>query len=114
MRDIHEAINIILEDTSKSFEKLSRVEKSENRYYIVVLVEALTVLVYHIARRAYSLEPQTPIQTFRLLADHGLITGEELNDFIKLVRLRNLIVHRYWIIDDKRVYESVKENFEKS
>ena len=51
MRDIHEAINIILEDTSKSFEKLSRVEKSENRYYIVVLVEALTVLVYHIARR---------------------------------------------------------------
>ncbi|MHA1834642.1 MAG: hypothetical protein ACTSV7_11725 [Candidatus Baldrarchaeia archaeon] len=24
------------------------------------------------------------------------------------------MVHRYWIIDDKRVYESVKENFEKS
>jgi len=50
MRDIHEAINI-LEDTSKSFEKLSHAEKSEIRYYIVVLVEALTVLVYHIARR---------------------------------------------------------------
>ncbi|UNQ73171.1 HepT-like ribonuclease domain-containing protein [Infirmifilum sp. NZ] len=28
---------------------------------------------------------------------------------IKLVRLRNLIVHRYWEVDDARVYREVKE-----
>jgi hypothetical protein len=42
------------------------------RYYLIVLVEALTALAYHIARNAYSLEPNTPIQTLRALADQGL------------------------------------------
>lgn len=88
-------------------------KKSEVRYYIIVLVEALMALDYHIARKAYRLEPHTPIQTLRLLADRGLISNDELDDFIKLVKLRNLIVHRYWIIDDKRIYENVKEDFRK-
>ena len=101
-----------MKDTSKPFEELSRAEKSEIRYYIIVLVEALTALAYHIARRAYGLEPRTPVQTLKLLADRGLITGEELDEFVKHVRLRNLIVHRYWVIDDRRIYESVKGNCE--
>ena len=29
-----------------------------------------------------------------------------------LIRLRNLLVHRYWTIDDERIYASVKSNFE--
>ncbi|WP_222702305.1 HepT-like ribonuclease domain-containing protein [Staphylothermus hellenicus] len=34
-----------------------------------------------------------------------------LRGFKDLVRLRNLLVHRYWVIDDKRVYEDVRNNF---
>ena len=45
INDIEEAINIILEDTSKPFEMLTRSERSEVRYYIVVLVEALIALL---------------------------------------------------------------------
>jgi len=45
INDIEEAINIILEDTSKPFEMLIRSERSEVRYYIVVLVEALIALL---------------------------------------------------------------------
>jgi len=51
------------------------------------------------------------VQTLRLLADRGLITGEELGDFAKLVRLRNLVVHGYWVVDDKRICDSVRRNF---
>lgn len=29
------------------------------------------------------------------------------------MRLRNLLVHRYWVIDDKRIYEEVRKNFGK-
>ncbi|MEM2153035.1 MAG: HepT-like ribonuclease domain-containing protein [Candidatus Bathyarchaeia archaeon] len=29
-----------------------------------------------------------------------------------MIRLRNLLVHRYWTIDDERIYASVKSNFE--
>ena len=90
---------------------LSRAERSETRYYIIVLVEALIALVYHVARSLYGLEPRTPIQTLRLLADRGLVAPGELEDLVKLVRLRNLLVHRYWVVDDSIVYESVRRDF---
>ncbi len=109
--DIEEAISIVLEDCSKPFEALSRAEKSEVRYYIVVLVEAMIALAYHVARNLYSFEPRTPIQTLRALADKGLIDPKDLEDLVKLVRLRNLIVHRYWIVDDRIIYEDVKKHF---
>jgi len=111
LSDIEEAISVILEDCSKPFVALSRAEKSEIRYYIVVLVEAVIALAYHIARYLYGIEPRTPIQTLRLLADRGLIYHDELEDMVKLVRLRNLIVHRYWTVDDKIIYENAKKNF---
>jgi len=111
LSDIEEAISVILEDCSKPFEALSRTEKSEARYYIVVLVEAVIALAYHIARNLYGIEPRTPVQTLRLLADRGLISYDELEDMVKLVRLRNLIVHRYWVVDDRIIYENVKKDF---
>jgi uncharacterized protein YutE (UPF0331/DUF86 family) len=30
---------------------------------------------------------------------------------VKIIRLRNLLVHRYWVIDDKVIYDAVKKNF---
>jgi uncharacterized protein YutE (UPF0331/DUF86 family) len=30
---------------------------------------------------------------------------------VKIIRLRNLLVHRYWVIDDKIIYDAVKKNF---
>ena len=113
INDIEEAINIILEDTSKPFEMLIRSERSEVRYYIVVLVEALIALCYHIIRRKYGIKPMTPIQTFNVLVGKHLIKSDEFIDFIKLVRLRNLLVHRYWIVNDKLIYDNIKKNFSK-
>ena len=28
-----------------------------------------------------------------------------------LIRLRNLLIHRYWTVDDRRVYESARRDF---
>jgi uncharacterized protein YutE (UPF0331/DUF86 family) len=40
-----------------------------------------------------------------------LIDEACLRDIVALIRLRNLLVHRYWVIDDERVYWSVRNNF---
>jgi len=77
----------------------------------VVLAEAVIALAYHVVRNLYGIEPRTPVQTLGLLADRGLIDHDELEDMVKLVRLRNLIVHRYWIVNDRIIYENVKKNF---
>jgi len=111
LADIEGAVSVILEDCSKPYEALTRAERSEVRYHIVVLVEALIALIYHIARRLYGLEPRTPLQTLRMLADRGLVSPVELEDLVRLIRLRNLVVHRYWIVEDRVIYESVKRDF---
>ena len=35
------------------------------------------------------------------------------HDLLNLVKLRNLLVHRYWVIDDRRIYESIRKDFKK-
>jgi len=49
----------------------------------------------------------------QLLSHLMLRSFEELSDLAhrlaSAARLRNLLVHRYWAISDRRVYESVKE-----
>ena len=32
-------------------------------------------------------------------------------DIVSLFKLRNLLVHRYWIIDDEKIYHNVKRDF---
>ena len=33
------------------------------------------------------------------------------NDLIRIVRLRHILVHRYWTVDDRLIYNSVKKDF---
>jgi uncharacterized protein YutE (UPF0331/DUF86 family) len=31
---------------------------------------------------------------------------------VKIIKLRNLLVHRYWVVDDKVIYDAIKKDFE--
>ena len=42
-----------------------------------------------------------------------MIAEEECRDVLSIVRLRNLLVHRYWVIDDAKIYSSVKKDFKR-
>lgn len=65
------------------------------------------------ARRWLNAQPETPTHAFNLLRDGGLIGEEERREMVNIVRLRNLLVRRYWVVDDRRIYENAKKNFEK-
>lgn len=75
------------------------------------VVESLVASALHIAKRCFGEKPETPIRAFRILIDGGLITSSECVELEKLVRLRNLLVHRYWIVDDRKIYDNVKSDF---
>ena len=109
--DIKESINFINEVVSKPYSALSSTEKYAIRYSLIAIAEALTALAVHIARRALNKEPETPIHALRIIRDEGLISEDECENLEKLIKLRNLLVHRYWAIDDKRIYDSIKEDF---
>jgi uncharacterized protein YutE (UPF0331/DUF86 family) len=96
--------------TSKTYETLSGDEKFAIRYNVIVLAEALGSICVHIAIEDLGQAPDSFSVCFELLDEQGICEtcAEDLSGIIKL---RNLLTHRYWIIDDQRVYDSVKNGF---
>jgi len=111
VRDIKESIDTIKAYVSKPYEGLNEVEKYAIRYHLIVIAEALMSAILHVVRRAFGFTPETPIHALSKLRDEGLISNEELRDITNIIKLRNLLVHRYWIIDDRRVYENILKDF---
>lgn len=94
---------------AKPFNELSLDEKYAVRYHVIVLAEALGSICLHIAREDLKQEPLSYSECFRLLDEEGVCDCAK--DLTAIVRLRNLLTHRYWIIDDEQVYNSVKNDF---
>jgi uncharacterized protein YutE (UPF0331/DUF86 family) len=109
--EIRNAILFISKCLEKSFEELTDSDKYAIRYNIIVIAEAISAIALHICRNIYGLEPETPIHALRLLADKSFIQRSLFEELAKIIRLRNLLVHRYWVIDDKIIYDSIKRNF---
>ena len=110
--DVREAARLAVEYTSKPYGELSDAERYAVRYHIIVVAEALTALLLHLARRGLGVRPETPLHALRALRDAGLVRDDEYRDAVGIIRLRNLLVHRYWAIDDKRIYDNVRGDFE--
>ena len=96
--------------TLKPYVELSVDEKYAIRYQIIVLAEALGGICLHIAKEDLEQEPLSYSECFRLLDEEG-ICSDCAKDLSAMVRLRNLLTHRYWAIDDEQVLNSIKDNF---
>ena len=96
--------------TMKPYAELNMEEKYAIRYHVIVLAEALGNVCLHVAKEDLQKEPLSYSECFRLLDEEG-ISDNCAKELTALVRLRNLLTHRYWIIDDNQVYNSIKNGF---
>ena len=96
--------------TTKPYELLNMEEKFAIRYHIIVFAEAIGSICTHIAAEDLNLKPQSYSDCFKMLEEKKICVGCA-KDLISIVRLRNLLTHRYWKIEDKQIYESVKNDF---
>ena len=96
--------------TLKPYAELNMEEKYAIRYHVIVLAEALGSVCQHVAKEDLKQEPLSYSECFKLLDEEGISNGCA-RELTALVRLRNLLTHRYWIIDDKQVYDSIKNDF---
>ncbi|MEM1510514.1 MAG: HepT-like ribonuclease domain-containing protein [Candidatus Nezhaarchaeales archaeon] len=110
--DIEEPIDAILRYTSRPYESMSEAERHAVRYNIIVIASAIAALAIHTARRLCGEEPETTLHALSILRRRGLLTELEYENLVRLIRLRNLLVHRYWTTDDERIYASVRSDFE--
>jgi len=95
--------------TAKSYAQLSREEKYAIRYHIIVLAESLGSICVQIATEEFKHTPQSYSECFKLMEEKGICDCAK--DLTAIMRLRNLLTHRYWTIDDAQIYGSIKNNF---
>lgn len=107
--EVRELMGEIRRLVSKRYAELSNDEKYSLRYQLIVLVEALGSMCLHIAIEDLGKEPESYSECFMLLESRGIIDNSE--EVIKIARLRNLLVHRYWRVDDALIYRSIKNDF---
>lgn len=69
-----------------------------------ILVEACIDLAHHIIADEGFEEPGSYGEAFRVLARHGVLPENEADDYERMARFRNLIVHYDEKIDDTVVY----------
>ncbi len=111
IQEINKTISAIIDATNKPYDRVNTVEKYAIRYHLIVIAEALIALALHIARRMFNTRPETPIHALQVLRDNQLLIGDEYRDVVNIVKLRNLLIHRYWTIDDEKIYNTVKKDF---
>jgi len=81
------------------------------RLCVIKIVEAAVILGLHILREHFNEHVEGYVHVFKKLIDHGVLSSEVGEGMIRLVRLRNLIVHRYWEVDNLRLYREVKRGW---
>ena len=111
-REINEALSDLGELLDQSFEDLSLHERMSMRYLVIQLVEAAASVSVHLLSRLYDERAESYAGCFRRLGERKVISEGLAERLASAARLRNLLVHRYWEIDDGRIYSSVKEGVE--
>jgi uncharacterized protein YutE (UPF0331/DUF86 family) len=90
-----------------SSEKLGNI-----KYQFIVAVEACVDICSHIAARSLFMAPESYAHCFELMREKGLLRQEVSLQMADLAKFRNLLVHRYWTIDDRRVISKVRTDLE--
>ena len=107
--EVRWAVSELRRLASKEFGELSVDEKYAIRYNIVVLVESLVSLCVHLASEGFGMRPSSYREAVRVVAER--VDVRSVGDLESLVGLRNLLIHRYWSVEDRKVYQSLKANF---
>ena len=104
------AINELKRLTSKPFIEMNIDEVYSMRYNIIVLAESLASICLHLALEFYGMRPRSNTECVREVCQRiNLYCCKDLED---LIRLRNIITHRYWMVKDDQIYRDIKNDFE--
>lgn len=83
---------------------------ASSRYHLIVAVEASLDLANHLIAKNQFRVPQDNADTFRVLAEEDILPEDLAERLEDMARFRNLLVHRYGTVDDKRVHTIMGED----
>ncbi len=106
-QELRKAVNILhqLRRTPEeaflaSFEKIGSA-----RYFFIVAIESAIDICNHIIAAQRLGQPKEYAEVFRVMGEAGIFPPDFVQELEEMARFRNLLVHVYARVDDRRVYE---------
>lgn len=108
--DVQSSIDRLLEYASLNSEEfLSSDEKTgASKYYLIVMIEGCFAICTHIAARVFHKVPESYADCFRILSKENIVSENLAQGLSKMAGFRNLLIHRYWEVDDTKVHQYIK------
>ena len=82
------------------------------KYLLVVACEASIDICNHLAAMRGGRAPQDYSDCFRVLEEIEVLDRNLADRLSRMAKLRNLLVHMYWRIDNARIYRVIREDLE--
>ncbi len=82
------------------------------RYSFIVMIEASTNIANHLCTRLLNLPPGSYAESFVLLGNNKIIPSVLSIRLGKMASFRNLLVHGYGKVDDRKMLEIMKNDLE--
>ena len=82
------------------------------KYHFIVAIESSIDMCNHIISRNGYRVPEDYADTFRVMAEVGTITEDFSEELMKMAKFRNRLVHIYWEINDKQLYQILQNNLD--
>ena len=92
-------------------EFLANPEKVDGaKYNLIVAIEGAMDICSSIVARAGGRAPQDNADCFQVLGELGFLEEGFVARLKRMARFRNLLVHLYWKVDDRKVLSILKED----
>jgi len=110
LRDLERSVNFIERILSHPLDEFLNDDEAVYalRYAVIEAVEA-AVQIGLILLRETGARPASYGEVFQMLGERGIIPRDLAAAIRRFAGLRNLLVHRYWEVDDARLYRELKE-----
>lgn len=82
------------------------------KYNLIVAIEGTIDICNHIVARMGGRAPCDYADCFEILGELEILPDEFVGRLKKMARFRNLLVHLYWQVDNKRVYQFLKKDIQ--
>ena len=79
------------------------------KYLLITAIEGAFSVCNHISVRKGRV-PKSYADCFLTLAEFGVVEKDLAERLAKMAKFRNVLVHRYWRIDDELVFEIMRED----
>lgn len=109
MEDNIKKLNIIRKFSYREYiEDFIKVEAS--KHLLQVTIEAMIDITNHIIARKRLGMPANSADAFNMLAKNDIISNENMRKYRLMTKFRNRIVHIYFEVDTKELYDIIQNN----